>query len=118
MPSATAQAAETRSKRRSVVSGLIGCQAPLGNHHPAGQEHPVQLRTETSRNAGSAQMRQMHIGDVNVEVLGDDTMNDRVDKEFLLVEGVDDTVDECPARWRRTHNGVRRRNANTDFWSR
>ncbi len=113
MPSASAQAAETRSERRSVVSGLTGRQAPLGNH-PAGQR-PVQLRTETSRNAGSARMRQMHIGDVNVEVLGDDAMNARLDEEFLLVEGVDDTVDERPARRRRTQNGVRRRNANIDF---
>ena len=34
---------------------------------------------------------------VNVEVLGDDTMNERMDEEFLLVEGLDDTVDERPA---------------------
>ncbi len=108
MPSATAQAAETRSERRSVVSGLTGRQAPLGNHHPAGQERPVQLWTETSRNAGSARMRQMHIGDINVEVLGNDTMNDRVDEEFLLVGGVDNTVDKSPACRHRTHNGVRR----------
>jgi hypothetical protein len=32
MPSAFAQAAESRSKRRSVVSGLTGQQAPLVNH--------------------------------------------------------------------------------------
>jgi hypothetical protein len=115
MPSATAQDAETRSERRSVVSGLTGRQAPLGNHHPAGQECPVQLQTETSRNARSARMRQMHIGDVNVEVLGNDTMNNRVDEEFLLVEGVEDTIDEHPARRHRTHNGVRRQNANIDF---
>ncbi len=40
----------------------------------------------------------MHMGDSNVEVLGDETMNERMDEEFLLVEGLDDTVDELPAR--------------------
>ena len=40
----------------------------------------------------------MHMGDFNVEVLGDDTMNERMDEEFLLVEELDDTVDERPAR--------------------
>jgi hypothetical protein len=39
----------------------------------------------------------MHMGDFNVEVLGDDTINERMDEEFLLVEGLDDTVDERPA---------------------
>ncbi len=57
----------------------------------------------------------MHIGDFNVEVLGDDTMNERMDEGFLLVEGLDDTVDEHPARRHRTNNSVRRRNANIDF---
>ncbi len=42
----------------------------------------------------------MHMGDFNVEVLGDDMMNERMDEEFLLVEGLDDAVDEHPARWR------------------
>jgi hypothetical protein len=49
----------------------------------------------------------MHMGEFNVEVLGDDTMNERMDDEFL-VEGLDDTVDECPARWCRTNNGAHR----------
>jgi hypothetical protein len=80
----------------SVVSGLMGQQAPLGNHQG---QHPVQLHTETSRNIGTVRQRQMHMGDFNVEVLGDDTMNKRMDEEFLLVEGLDDTVDEGPARW-------------------
>ncbi len=41
-----------------------------------------------------------------MEVLGDDTMNERMDEGFLLVEGLDDIVDECPARWHQTNNGV------------
>jgi hypothetical protein len=72
MPSASAKASASRSKRRSVVSGLTGQQAPLGNHQG---QCPVQLCTETSRNIGTGRLRQMHMGDVNVEVLGDDTMN-------------------------------------------
>ena len=114
MPSASAQAAESRSERRSVVSGLTGRQAPLG-HHPAGQR-PIQLRTETSRNDGTLRrMRQMNMGGVNVEVLGDDAMKERLDEEFMLVEGIDDAVEERPARRRCTQNGVCRRNANIDF---
>ncbi len=112
MPSASAQASESRSKRRSVVSGLMGRQAPLGNH--PGQ-HPVQLCTEMSRNIGTGRLRQMHMGEVNMEVLGDDTMNERMDEEFLLVEGLDDTVDEHPAHRRQMNNSVCRRNANIDF---
>jgi hypothetical protein len=72
MLSASTQASESRNKRRSVVSGLTGQQAPLGNHQG---QCPVQLCTETSRNIGTGRLRQMHMGDVNVEVLGDDTMN-------------------------------------------
>ncbi len=112
MPSASAQASESRSERRSVVSGLVGRQAPLSNHHG---QRPVQLCTETSRNIGTVRQRQMHMGDFNVEVLGDDTMNEMMDEEFLLVEGLDDTVDERPARWCQTNNGVRHQNANIDF---
>ncbi len=48
----------------------------------------------------------MHMGDVDVEVLGDDTMNKRMDEEFLLLEGLDDAVDERLARWRQTNSGV------------
>ena len=51
---------------------------------------------------------------MNQEVLGDDAMNERIDEE-LLVEGLDDTANERPARRRRTNNGVRRRNAHMDF---
>jgi hypothetical protein len=104
MPSASAQTSESRSKRRSVVSGLTRRQAPLGNHQG---QRPVQLCTETSRNIGTVRQRQMHMGDFNMEVLGDDTMNERMDEEFLLVEGLDDTVDEHPARQHQTNNGVR-----------
>jgi hypothetical protein len=81
--SASAQAAETRSERRSVDSGLTRQQAPLGNHQG---QHPVQLCTNTLRNIGTARQRQMHMGEFNVEVLGDDTMNERMDDKFL-VEG-------------------------------
>jgi hypothetical protein len=56
----------------------------------------------------------MHMGDFNAEVLGDETMNKRIDEEFL-VEGLDDTADEPPAHWRQTNNGVPHRNANIDF---
>ncbi len=112
MPSASAQASESRSEKRNVVSGLMGRQAPLGNHQG---QRPVQLRAETLRNIRTVRQRQMHMGDFNVEVLGDDTMNKRMDEEFLLVEGLDDTVDEHPARRRQTNNGVRRRNAYIDF---
>ncbi len=111
MPSASAQAAESRSERRSVVAGLMGRQAPLGNHQ---DQHPVQLCTETSRNIGTARQRQMHMGDFNAELLGDETMNKRIDEEFL-VEGLDDTADERPARRHQTNNGVCHRNANIDF---
>ncbi len=39
-------------------------------------------------------MRLMHMGDVNMEVLGDDAMNDRLDIQIFLVEGV--CVCNCP----------------------
>ena len=94
------------------MSSLMGRQAPLGNSHGQG---PVQLRTETSRNAGSGRMRQMSVGDYNVEVVGNDAMNDRNDEDSLLVEGVDDTVEERPARRRCANSRVCRRNANIDF---
>ncbi len=112
MPSASTQASESRSKRRSVVSGLTGRQAPLGNHQG---QRPVQLHTATSRSIGTVRQRQMHMGDFNVEVLGDDMMNKRIDEEFLLVEGLDDTVDEHPACPHQENNGVHRQNANSDF---
>jgi hypothetical protein len=112
MPSASAQASESRSKRCSVVSGLMGWQAPLGIHQG---QRPVRLCTETLRNIETVRQRQMHMGDFNVEVLGDDMMNERMDEEFLLVEGLDDAVDEHPARWRWTNKSVRHWNANIDF---
>ncbi len=47
------------------------------------------------------------MGDFNVEVLGEDTINnERMEDEFL-VEGLDDTMNECPERQRRTNTGVR-----------
>ena len=112
VPSASAQAAELRSERRSVVAGLMGRQAPLGNH-PG--RRPVPLRTETSPNFGSPRMRQRNMGNFNVEVVGDATMNERISEEEFLVEGVDDAMEERPARRRRINSGVRRRNANIDF---
>jgi hypothetical protein len=111
MPSAFAQAAESRSKRCSVVAGLMGQQAPLGNHQG---QHPIQLRTEMLGNIGTARQRQMHMGDFNAEVLGDETMNERIDEEFL-VEGLDDTADKRPPRRHGTNNGVCCQNANIDF---
>jgi len=71
--SASVQAVETRNERCSVVSGLTGCQAPLGNHHGGG---PAQLRSKTLTNSGARRMRQMYAGDVETEVVGDDAMND------------------------------------------
>jgi hypothetical protein len=57
----------------------------------------------------------MNMGDFNVEVLGEVTINnERMEDEFL-VEGLDDTVNERPAHWRRTNTGVRRWNRNIDF---
>ncbi len=47
------------------------------------------------------------MGDFNAEVLGDETMNERMDEEFL-VEGLDDTADERPTHRHQTSNGVRR----------
>ena len=47
------------------------------------------------------------MGDHNVEVLGDDTMNTRMNEEFFLVEGVDDTMNECPVHRGRIQNGIR-----------
>ena len=64
----------------------MGRQAPLGSHSGQG---PVQLRSETTRNFGTPRMRQMQMGDVNVEILGDEMMNEKLDKEFLLVEGIE-----------------------------
>ncbi len=81
MPSAFAQAAESRSERGSVVAGLTGQQAPLGSHQG---QRLVQLCTEMSRNIGTARQRQMHMGDFNAEVLGDEMMNKRIDEEFLV----------------------------------
>ncbi len=87
------------------MTGLIGRQAPLGNHQ---NQRPVQLCMETSRNIGTPRQRQMNMGDFNVEVLGEVTINnERMEDEFL-VEGLDDTVNERPAHWRRTNTGVRR----------
>ncbi len=55
------------------------------------------------------------MGDFNVEVLGEDTINnERMEDEFL-VEGLDDTMNERPACWRQTNTGVHRRNRNIDF---
>ena len=104
MPSAYAQAAASRSERRSIVSGLTGRHTPLGNHHDG--SGPVQLRAETSTNIGTRSIRQQHIGDVDVEVVGDDAIHD------WMVEGDDDIANERPAQRRRTQNGVRRCNVN------
>ena len=57
----------------------------------------------------------MSVGDYNVEVVGNDAMNDRNDEDSLLVEGVDDTAEERPACHRRTNSGVCRWNAKIDF---
>ncbi len=89
LPSASAQAAETRNERRSVVTGLIGRQAPLGNHQ---NQRPVQLRTEMLRNIGTPRQRQMNMGDFNLEVVGEDTINNERMEDKFLVEGLDDTI--------------------------
>jgi hypothetical protein len=110
--SASSQAAATRNERRSVVAGVMGRQATLGSH-PGNRTVPI--RTETARNAGTPRQRQMHMGNFNVEVLGDETMNERLLEDEFLVEGLDDVMEERPARRRRYNSGVRRRNANIDF---
>jgi hypothetical protein len=38
------------------------------------------------RNIETVRQRQMHIGDFNVEVLGDDTMNERMDEDFFWLK--------------------------------
>jgi hypothetical protein len=110
VPSASAQAAETRNEGCSVVSGLTGCQAPLGNHHGCS---PAQLRSKTLMNSGARRMRQMYAGDVETEVVGDDAMNNQMDD--ILVEGINDTANERPACCRLTTNVTCRQNAHTDF---
>jgi hypothetical protein len=101
MPSASTLAAETRGERCMVVSGLIEHQAPLGNNNGCG---PAQLHTETLRNIGNGGMGQMHIGDVEVKVVGYEAMDDRVDE--LLVEGFDYDANKCPARRHHTNSRV------------
>ncbi len=49
----------------------------------------------------------MNMGDFNVEVVGEDTINNERMEDKFLVEGFDDTVNEHPARRRQTNNGVR-----------
>ncbi len=102
VPSASAQAAEIKNERHSVVSGLTGHWAPLENHHGRG---PAQLHSETSTNSGARRMRQMYAGDVKTEVVGDDAMNDWMDD--ILIEGIIDTTNECQACCRCTTNGTR-----------
>ncbi len=62
---------------------------------------------EILRNIGTPRQRQMNMGDFNVEVVGEDTINNERMEDKFLVEGLDDTVNERPARRRRTNNGVR-----------
>lgn len=102
IPSAAALAAEVRRERTSVVRSITGQQASLGSHTGPGT---VQLRTETTRNVGSAFQRRRHIGNVNVERLDDNAMN-------ALQEGRDDDYNQRPAQRRRfPQNGTRHRNA-------
>ncbi len=110
VPSASAQAVETGNERRSVVSGLMGCQASLGNHHGCG---PAQLRSKTSTNITARRMRQMYAGDVEIEVVGDDAMHDQMDD--ILVEGINDTANEHPACHCCTTNGTCQQNAHMEF---
>jgi hypothetical protein len=57
----------------------------------------------------------MNMGDFNVEVVGENTINNERLEDRFLVEGLDDTVNERLARWHWTNNGVRCRNRNIDF---
>ena len=52
-----------------------------------------------------------------MEVLGDDMMSKRMDKDFLLVAGVGVTMNERPVRRRCTQNGMHR-HANINFGAR
>ncbi len=49
----------------------------------------------------------MNMGDFNVEVVGEETINNERMEDKFLVEGLDDTVNERPERRRQTNNGVR-----------
>ncbi len=42
----------------------------------------------------------MNMGDFNVEVVGEDTINNERMEDDFLVERLDDTINERPARWR------------------
>jgi hypothetical protein len=55
----------------------------------------------------------MYAGDVETEVVGDDAMNDQMDN--ILVEGINDTANERPARCCRITNGICWQNAHMDF---
>lgn len=81
--------AAARDENRAIARGVIGAQAPLGVENNG---HPVQLRTETSRNVGQPGMRQQSLGSVQEE---------RVN----LMEGRDDVVNRRPAPQRSNTNG-------------
>ena len=49
----SASSEATRTLRRQVISSLVSRQAPLGHHDNA----PVELRTETGANNGTASQR-------------------------------------------------------------
>jgi hypothetical protein len=92
-----AVAEETRNERRSVMSSIVGGQAPLRFW---GNSTCAQLRTKTSRNNNSPRMRRQIIGEVNLERLhaGPD--------EGDLVEGRDNFGCCRPAACRCLLNGV------------
>ena len=68
-----ARTAAARDNSRSVARSFIGAQAPLGQ---APIQGPARLRTETSRNIGSSNLRQQSIGGVSAESVSVEDITD------------------------------------------
>ena len=92
-PTASAQATELATVRRTVVNSIVGWQAPLGPHQGT---QPVQLWMETTRGVsdgnGGVQRGQQRVGNFETVMLDGNSMCDR------LVEGVNDAKICCPTQ--------------------
>ena len=92
-PSASAQATELATDRRSAVNSIVGRQAPLGPHQ---RTKPVQLRMETTRGVsdgnGGVRHGQQRVGNFETVMFDGNSMRDR------LVEGANDAEIRCPAQ--------------------
>lgn len=98
-------AARVRDERRNVASTLVGRQAPLGIR--AGNQ-PVEFRTETSGNIGTEATIRQVVGEVQVETVNNDALDN------LLIEGRNDSSTPIPTQ-RAFRSGTRRRNVHLDF---